>query len=242
MSRFTIKKNIPLTPDVWRMELTGDTSAITAPGQFVNVLLDNHYLRRPFSVCDWDEGELILLYKILGRGTQEMTGYPIGKTLDFLTGLGNGYDLTPSGQMPLLVGGGVGIPPLYGLARRLRAKGKQPIAALGFNRAADIFLVDKFAALGVPVTVATADGSAGIHGMVTAAMPEDYSYLYCCGPEPMLHAVWDVCRTSGQFSFEERMGCGFGACMGCTHQTANGPIRICREGPVLRKEEILWPT
>ncbi len=238
----TVRENHPLTGDIYRMTLTGDTSAITAPGQFVNLKLDGFYLRRPISVCDWDGETVTLIYKILGHGTAAMTGFAPGKTLDVLTGLGNGFDPARSGAHPLLVGGGVGIPPLYGLAKRLAAEGKTVTAVLGYNRAEDIFLTDEFRALGAEVILATADGSVGLRGLVTDGMAAagDYTYLYTCGPERMLKAVYDVCRSAGQFSFEERMGCGFGACMGCTCKTKYGSKRICKDGPVLEKEEIIW--
>ena len=239
---FEIASNRPLAPGVYELRLNGDTSAVTAPGQFVNLKLDGFYLRRPISVCDWDEGKLTLIYKVLGRGTAAMTEYPVSKRLDVLTGLGNGYDMTKSGETPLLVGGGVGIPPLYGLAKRLVGQGKRPAAVLGFNSADEIFLQGEFERLGIPVTVCTADGSLGIQGFVTAGMEraDGYSYLYTCGPEAMLKAVYAACKTEGQFSFEERMGCGFGACMGCSCVTKYGTKRICRDGPVLEKGEIVW--
>ena len=238
----TVAENVRLTSDTYRLVLTGDTSAITAPGQFVDLKLAGFYLRRPISVCDWEEGRVTLIYKVLGHDTEAMTALPVGTALDVLTGLGNGYDAAKSGEKPLLVGGGVGIPPLYGLCKRLVAQGKSVTAVLGFNRAEDIFLADEFRALGAQVIIATADGSAGLRGLVTdgmAAAP-DYTYLYTCGPEAMLKAVYGACRTSGQFSFEERMGCGFGACMGCSCQTKYGSKRICKDGPVLEKEEIVW--
>ena len=240
--KLTILENAPLAQDIYRLRLEGDVSAITAPGQFVNIKLEGFFLRRPISVCDWQEGELTLIYKVLGRGTAQMTRLPAGTELDVLTGLGNGYDLAPAGDAPLLVGGGVGIPPLYGLAKRLTAQGKRVTAVLGFNCAAEQFLVEDFRALGVKVIVLTADGSAGVRGLVTdgMALAQGYSYLYTCGPEAMLRAVYDRCVTSGQFSFEERMGCGFGACMGCSCQTKYGNKRICTDGPVLVKEEIIW--
>ena len=240
--KLTILENAPLAQDIYRLRLGGDVSAITAPGQFVNIKLEGFFLRRPISVCDWQEGELTLIYKVLGRGTAQMTRLPAGTELDVLTGLGNGYDLAPAGDAPLLVGGGVGIPPLYGLAKRLTAQGKRVTAVLGFNCAAEQFLVEDFRALGVKVIVLTADGSVGVRGLVTdgMALAQGYSYLYTCGPEAMLRAVYDRCVTSGQFSFEERMGCGFGACMGCSCQTKYGNKRICTDGPVLVKEEIIW--
>ena len=238
---FTITQNEPLSKGIYLLRLAGDTSAITAPGQFVNIKLDGFYLRRPISVCDWQEGELTLIYKVLGHGTAAMTELKPGAKLDLLTGLGNGYDVAKSGDKPLLVGGGVGVPPLYGLAKRLLAEGKKPSAILGFNTADEIFWADRFAELGVPVLLTTADGSAGQKGFVTDAMANvDYDYLYTCGPEPMLKAIHKICSSSGQFSFEERMGCGFGACMGCSCKTIYGNKRICKEGPVLVKEEILW--
>ena len=239
---FTVIENTRLAEGIYRLVLAGDTSAVTAPGQFVNLKLSGFFLRRPISVCDREGGRLTLIYKVLGRGTASMTTLMPGEPLDVLTGLGNGYDLSPSGERPLLVGGGVGIPPLYGLAKRLLAAGKTVTAVLGFNRREEIFLADAFRALGAEVILTTADGSAGLPGLVTDGMAAagDYTYLYTCGPEPMLRAVYGACHTGGQFSFEERMGCGFGACMGCTCETKYGPKRICRDGPVLRKEEIVW--
>lgn len=240
-SLFTIQDNQPLAPGTYRMTLSGDTGAITAPGQFVNIALAGKFLRRPISVCDWGEGSLTLIYKAVGQGTAQMSQMGPGQALDLLTGLGNGYDLSKAGDRPLLIGGGAGVPPLYALAKALVAQGKRPQVILGFNTRAEAFLEEEFQALGAAVTVATADGSYGVRGFVTDAMPRDgYSYLYTCGPEPMLRAVYGKAVTSGQFSFEERMGCGFGACMGCTCETKYGYKRICREGPVLEKEEILW--
>ena len=238
---FTIEENTPLTSSVYRMTLAGDTSDITNCGQFVNILLDGFYLRRPISVCDRVEGKLTLVYKVVGKGTEKMSQMRAGEKLDILTGLGNGYDLTPAGDRPLLLGGGVGVPPMYLLAKDLIAAGKQVSVILGFNTKDEIFYEDEFRALGADVTVTTVDGSYGVKGFVTDAMKNiDYTYFYTCGPEPMLKAVWNASETSGQFSFEERMGCGFGACMGCSCKTLTGNKRICKEGPVLRKEEILW--
>ena len=240
-SIFKILENTPLTESVYRLVLEGDTSAITAPGQFVNIALEGKFLRRPISVCDATEGRLVLLYKVVGGGTEQMSRMTPGDTLDVLTGLGNGYDLAEAGDAPLLVGGGVGVPPLYMLAKQLIAAGKQVRVILGFNTAAEVFYEEEFRALGATVTVTTVDGSAGKQGFVTAALDEaPYTYFYTCGPEPMLRALHAATVTSGQYSFEERMGCGFGACMGCSCKTVTGYKRICREGPVLRKEEILW--
>ncbi len=239
-SIFTILENIPLTDAVYKMVLAGDTAGITT-GQFVNIQLDGRYLRRPISVCDCAEGALTLLYKVVGGGTAQMAAMAAGDTLDVLTGLGNGYDLTAAGEHPLLIGGGVGVPPLYMLAKKLLAQGKRVSVILGFNTAAEVFYEDEFRALGCDVTVTTVDGSRGVKGFVTDAMVGmEYTYFYTCGPEPMLKAVYKTAATSGQFSFEERMGCGFGACMGCSCKTVTGYKRICKEGPVLTKEEILW--
>ena len=239
-SIFEIIENTALTSNVYRMRLTGDTSAITAPGQFVNIKLEGKFLRRPISVCDCKDGELTIVYKVVGKGTEQMANMHAAEELDILTGLGNGYDLTVSGDKPLLLGGGVGVPPMYMLAKQLIAEGKDVTVILGFNKADEIFYEMEFRALGANVIVATADGSYGVKGFVTDALPEDYTYFYTCGPEPMLEAVWRATKTSGQMSFEERMGCGFGACMGCSCKTLTGYKRICREGPVMRKEEILW--
>ena len=239
-SIFEIIENTALTSSVYRMRLSGDTSAITAPGQFVNIKLEGKFLRRPISVCDCKDGELTIVYKVVGKGTEQMANMHVAEELDILTGLGNGYDLTVSGDKPLLLGGGVGVPPMYMLAKQLIAEGKDVTVILGFNKADEIFYEMEFRALGANVIVATADGSYGTKGFVTDALPEDYTYFYTCGPEPMLKAVWKATKTSGQMSFEERMGCGFGACMGCSCKTLTGYKRICREGPVMRKEEILW--
>ena len=235
-----VLENAPVARDVFRMRLEGDVSAVRQPGQFVNLSLPGRFLRRPISVCDREEDRITLIYKAVGEGTAQMSRMAPGETVDVLTGLGNGYDLTRAGEHPLLLGGGVGVPPLYWLAKELRRQGKPVTAVLGFNGAEDVFGEEAFAALGCETRVATVDGSYGIKGFVTDAMPEEYSYFYTCGPEPMLRAVWRRTETDGEFSFEERMGCGFGACMGCSCKTLTGAKRICREGPVLRKEEILW--
>ena len=239
-SIFEILESTPLTSSVYKMVLRGDTSAITAPGQFVNIRLEGKFLRRPISVCDYDAETLTLVYKVVGSGTEQMARMVPGEKLDILTGLGNGYDLTPAGDAPLLIGGGVGVPPLYHLAKRLLAQGKAVSVILGFNTREEIFFEEEFKALGCTVTVTTVDGSYGVKGFVTNALPENYTYFYTCGPEPMLKAVYRATATSGQMSFEERMGCGFGACMGCSCKTLTGYKRICKEGPVMRKEEIAW--
>lgn len=237
---FKIINNAPLTDNVYRIILQGDTSDITASGQFVNIRIDGLFLRRPISVCDLEGDLLTLIYKVVGKGTEAMSKMCEGQTLDVLTGLGNGYDLEKSGDKPLLIGGGVGVPPLYNLAKRLIVEGKQVSVILGFNTKSEIFYEQEFKALGCDVTVTTVDGSYGVKGFVTNAMEREYTYVYTCGPEPMLKAVFNACKSGGQFSFEERMGCGFGACMGCSCKTVTGYKRICKDGPVLLKEEILW--
>ncbi len=239
-SRFEIIENSPLTKDVYLMRLSGDTGDITAPGQFVNIKIDGLYLRRPISVCDVNGDELTIVYKVVGSGTGLMKDMCSGCELDLLTGLGNGYDLNASGERPVLLGGGVGVPPMYLLAKKLISQGKDVSVILGFNTKDEIFFEDEFKALGAHTSVTTVDGSYGIKGFATDAMPENYTYFYTCGPEPMLKAVYKVTKTSGEFSFEQRMGCGFGACMGCSCKTITGYKRICKDGPVLRKEEILW--
>ena len=236
---FEIKENVKIAKDVFRMTLSGDTEGI-APGQFVNIKLEGLYLRRPISVCDVPEnGTLVIIYKVVGHGTEIMSEMKEGK-LDLLTQLGNGYDLTRSGDAPLLVGGGVGVPPLYMLAKKLVAEGKKVSVIIGFNTKDEIFYENEFKALGASVKVTTVDGSYGIKGFVTNAMDEDFSYFYSCGPEPMLRALCNATDKSGELSFEERMGCGFGACMGCSCKTLTGNKRICKDGPVMRKEEIIW--
>ena len=240
-SIFKILTNEALTSSVYRMTLEGDTSAITAPGQFVNIRLEGKFLRRPISVCDWEAGKLTLVYKVVGHGTAQMAAKTPGEPLDILTGLGNGYDLTLTGETPVLVGGGVGVPPMYGLAKHLRALGKPVQVILGFNTKEEIFYEEEFKVLGCTVYVTTVDGSYGIPGFVTDALKNlSYSHFCACGPEPMLKALYKASKTSGQMSFEERMGCGFGACMGCSCKTLTGNKRICKEGPVMKKEEILW--
>ena len=237
---FEIVSNVPLTDNVYKMVLQGDTSAITASGQFVNIKLEGLYLRRPISVCDVQGDKLTIIYKVVGKGTAQMAKMTGGK-LDVLTGLGNGYDLSLSGDKPALMGGGVGVPPMYLLAKKLKEQGKSVCVILGFNTASEVFYEAEFKALGCEVTVTTVDGSYGTKGFVTDALKNmDYTYFYTCGPEPMLKAVYKTSVTSGQMSFEKRMGCGFGACMGCSCKTITGYKRICKEGPVMKKEEILW--
>ncbi len=238
--KWILEENRKIARNVFRMTLRGDARDITRPGQFVNIRLEGLFLRRPISVCDWEADRLTLIYKTVGRGTEQMSRLAPGTELDLLTGLGNGYDPDPAGDHPVLLGGGVGVPPLYGLARRLRERGTAVTAVLGFNTREEVFGEEAFRALGCETLLVTADGSAGLRGFVTDALPKDYSYFYACGPLPMLKAVCRVSRTEGQLSLEERMGCGFGACMGCSIETRGGPKRICREGPVFRKEELLW--
>ena len=237
---FTISLNEKLVDNVYKMVLVGDTSDITACGQFINIQLDGLYLRRPISVCDCDENSVTIIYKVVGKGTEKMSKMTVGESLDVLTGLGNGYDLSKSGDNPVLLGGGVGVPPLYMTAKKLIAEDKKVSVILGFNTASEVFYEKEFKNLGCDVTVTTVDGSYGVKGFVTNAYPENYTYFYTCGPEPMLKAIHKTAKTSGQMSFEERMGCGFGACMGCSCKTIAGYKRICKDGPVMLKEEILW--
>ena len=237
---FEIITNEKIAKAVYKMTLSGDTEGISC-GQFVNIQLSGFYLRRPISVCDSEDGVLTLVYKVVGRGTEKMSEMKKGERLDILTGLGNGYDTSLSGDKPLLVGGGVGVPPLYKLAKKLISEGKSVSVILGFNTADEVFYEEEFRALGASVTVTTVDGTRGVKGFVTNALSDiDYTYFYTCGPEPMLKALYNASVTGGQFSFEERMGCGFGACMGCSCKTVTGNKRICKEGPVLTKEDIIW--
>lgn len=238
---YTVTENACIAEKIYKMILSGDISEIKAPGQFVNLKLDGFFLRRPISVCDAENNNLTLIYKTVGKGTDRMSKLKIGKKLDVLTGLGNGYDITLSGNNPLLVGGGVGIPPLYMLCKRLIEKKAKPTVILGFGTAGEVFYENEFKKLGVPVYVTTADGSCGQKGFVTDVMKNlHYTYFYACGPEPMFRAIDKIAQTGGQYSFEERMGCGFGACMGCSCKTLAGSKRICREGPVMKREEIIW--
>ena len=240
---YTILSNEPLTPAVYRMVLEGDTQYITRSGQFINIELEGKFLRRPISVSDYDETTVTIIYKVVGRGTEQMRDMVAGQKLDILTGLGNGFNTENSGTHPLLVGGGVGVPPMYNLCKRLLSEGKRPMVILGFNTKSEIFYEEEFKALGVDVYCSTADGSYGVKGFVTDVIREKelkFDYLYTCGPLLMLKALYDATEVDGEFSFEERMGCGFGACMGCTCKTKYGNKRICKDGPVLKREEIIW--
>ena len=240
-SIFEVVDNKKIADITYEMMLEGDCSDITKPGQFVNVKLDGFFLRRPISVCNREDNKLTIIYKVVGQGTEVMSGMKQGEKLDILTGLGNGYNLSKSGDRPLLIGGGAGVPPMYMLARELIEQGKTPTVVLGFNKKSEVFYEDKFNSLGIKTIVTTADGSYGIKGFVTDVFKElDYTYFFTCGPEPMLKAVYNATVTSGQMSFEARMGCGFGACMGCTCETLYGNKRICKDGPVLEKEEVKW--
>ena len=238
--QYQIIENNPIAPGVFLLDLAGDTSMVKAPGQFCQILIPGFYLRRPISICDWDENGMTLIYKAVGQGTDALSRTEAGETLDVLNGLGNGYDVNLCDGRPLVIGGGVGIPPLYGLTKALLAAGKQPTVILGFNRMEEIFLLDEFQDFDAEIRVTTVDGSFGTKGFVTDALPRDYDSFFACGPLPMLKAVYKACPTAGQLSLEERMGCGFGACMGCTVQTRNGPKRVCKDGPVFRKEELAW--
>ena len=224
---FTIESNKKIAKDVYELILAGNTDEITAPGQFVNIALDGFYLRRPISVCDYESGKLTLIYKVVGRGTEKLALMSEGETLDILTGLGNGYETAKSGESPVLIGGGVGVPPMFNLAKKLIAEGKKVTAILGFNTRDEVFYEDEFKAAGAETIIVTAD-------------PDAASCIYTCGPEPMFRALSKVVKTEGQYSFEERMGCGFGACMGCSCKTLTGNKRICKEGPVMESGEIIW--
>ena len=233
-----IQSNDCIAKNVYRMQLAGDTEGIL-PGQFVNIRVEGQFLRRPISVCNIADGTLTIIYKVVGVGTEAMSHLPIGTQLDVLTVLGNGYDLTKAGDAPLLVGGGVGVPPMYMLARQLREMGKEVKVILGFNTKEEVFYEEEFRALGCEVVVTTVDGSHGVKGFVTNALDGQQSYYYTCGPLPMIKALLQAAGTNGEVSMEERMGCGFGACMGCTIQTTKGPKRVCKEGPVFAASELL---
>ena len=238
---YTITSNKEIAKNTYEMILEGNTGAITAPGQFINIQLDGFYLRRPISICDYDDKTITIIYKVVGKGTEKMAEMLKGEKLDVLVGLGNGFDTSLSGDTPLVIGGGAGVPPMFNLAKKLIAEGKKPTAILGFNEECEVFYKEEFEKIGANVLVATVDGSVGEKGFVTDVMKNlDYTYFYTCGPEPMLKAIYNTSKTSGQLSFEERMGCGFGACMGCSCKTKYGNKRICKDGPVLVKEEIIW--
>lgn len=238
---YIIEKNECISKNTFEMILSGDTKAFTAPGQFLNIKLDGFYLRRPISVCDYDDNTITIIYKVVGKGTEKMSEMKKGEKLDILTGLGNGFDISKSGDKPIVIGGGAGVPPMFNLAKELIKSGKKPTAILGFNSEEEIFYKEEFEKIGADVIITTVDGSVGTKGFVTDAIKTlDYTYFYTCGPEPMLKAIYNNTKTSGQLSFEERMGCGFGACMGCSCKTKYGNKRICKDGPVLIKEEIIW--
>ena len=238
---YEIKSNVKLTESIYEIVLEGDTSSITAPGQFINIKIDGFYLRRPISICDYNENTITIIYKVVGEGTEVMSKMNAGEKLDVLCGLGNGFDTSKSLDKPVLIGGGVGVPPMYNLCKKLIAEGKKVSVILGFNKKEEIFYEDEFKKLGADVKVTTVDGSYGIKGFVTDALKDtEYSYFYTCGPMPMFKAIENTATTSGQYSFEERMGCGFGACMGCSCKTKYGNKRICKDGPVLTREEIIW--
>lgn len=242
-AKYIVTDNTPLTSAVYRMRLEGDTAWITRPGQFVNIELDGFYLRRPISICDWDAESITIIYKVVGRGTELMSRMSTGQVLDVLTGLGNGFNPDVECCEALLVGGGVGVPPLYNLAKQLLSRGRKVSVVLGFGSVSELFYEEEFRALGADVYVSTVDGSCGVKGFVTDAISQNgihFDYFYACGPMPMLKALSLSCEQQGELSFEERMGCGFGACMGCSCKTLTGNKRICKEGPVMRKEEILW--
>lgn len=237
--QYQIIENTQIAPGVFLLDLAGDTSMIKAPGQFCQIQIPGFYLRRPISICDWDADGMTLIYKAVGQGTDALSRMAAGDVLDILNGLGNGYDLSVCGEKPLVIGGGLGVPPLYALVKALTDQGIIPTVILGFNKKEEIFFKDEFDFLGVPVILTTADGSAGKKGFVTDALPKDFDYVFACGPLPMLRAVAKAC-SRGQMSFEERMACGFGACMGCTHETKSGPKRVCKDGPVFSVEEVIW--
>lgn len=238
---YKITQNIQIAKNIFKMIVMGDTSEITNPGQFINIKINNLFLRRPISVCDYDKESITIIYKVVGEGTEEMSNLRPGELLDILTGLGNGYDTSKGGTDPLLIGGGVGIPPLYNLCKTFVSYGKNAQIILGFNTKEEVFYEKEFKDLGVKVYVCTVDGSYGEKGFVTDLMKNlNYTYFYTCGPMPMFKSIENIAQTSGQYSFEERMGCGFGACMGCSCKTKYGNKRICKEGPVLEREEIIW--
>ena len=241
-NKYVIEENIKIAKDIYKMILSGDTSYITAPGQFINIEIDGFYLRRPISVCDYDDKTITIIYKVVGNGTEKLATYSKGIVLDILTGLGNGFDINVSGEKPLLIGGGVGCPPMYNLCKKLVKQNKKPVVVLGFNSKEDVFYEEEFKNLGAEVYISTADGSYGVKGFVTDVIKDlnEYTYYYACGPIPMLKAIYDTAKGTGELSFEERMGCGFGACMGCSCKTKYGNKRICKDGPVLKKEEIIW--
>ena len=242
INKCKIVSNRLIALNTWEMKLDCDTEAFSAPGQFVNIQIEGCYLRRPISVCHAEDGVITLIYKVVGKGTGIMAEMKSGGELNLLYPLGNGFDTSCCGKVEriVLIGGGVGLPPLYGLAKQLIREGKMPELLMGFGTEDEVFYEEEFKKLGIKVGVATMDGSRGIKGTVVAAAEgRTWDRLFACGPEAMLHGVKDLAG-QGQFSFESRMGCGFGVCMGCSCRTKYGDKRICVDGPVLKKEEIIW--
>lgn len=240
---YKVVSNQRLTAKTMKMVLEGDTQYITCAGQFVNVAVEGKFLRRPISVCDYDEKTITLLYDVVGEGTKAMSQMEEGAMLDLLTGLGNGFSENEPMEKPILLGGGIGCAPLYNLAKKLIARGLQPVVVLGFNGEKDVVAADMFEALGVRTYVATVDGSCGTKGFVTDVLREKEvqgDYFYACGPMPMLRAVCGGLDMAGEVSLDERMACGFGVCMCCSIETKSGTKRICKEGPVFRKEDLIW--
>lgn len=240
---YTVRENVRLAEKTWRMVLEGDTSLLRAPGRFVNLLLPGKYLRRPISVSDYSDGCLTLLYDVVGDGTKAMSEMEPGTRIPTLTALGNGFNPERECTTPLLLGGGIGCAPLVNLARCLKEAGKTPTVILGFNRKEDVVLEEEFKNMGVRIVVATADGSHGVKGFVTDAMKElgiSGDFFYACGPTPMLRALCLGLDIPGEVSLEARMGCGFGACMCCSVRTKDDAKRICKDGPVFLKDELIW--
>lgn len=240
---FTIKENRRIASDTYRMELSCGFMPETRAGQFVDIALDGFYLRRPIAVCDLSDDGMTICYKAVGKGTEYMSTLRPGMTLDLLTGLGNGFNVAACRDAALLIGGGLGAAPLHLLCRELKAAGKKVSVVLGFNKAEEIILIEEYRKMGVEPGIATLDGSAGTKGFVgdvIARMSPEYDRFYCCGPLPMMKAVCESLPTGGEASLEERMGCGAGFCYGCTRMTRGGAKRICKDGPVFDKEEIIW--
>ena len=241
---FTVLGNERISADVFDLRLSGDTSELVGSGQFVNADIPDLYLRRPISICDYSPGEMRLVIKIVGKGTQKMASLKEGDPVDLLVPLGNGFDTAKSGKTPYLFGGGVGVAPMVRLAKDLIGQGKKTTVVLGFNSSSDVILYDDYCRIvgKENVFVTTVDGSFGQKGFVTEVNADGASFVYSCGPLPMMKALDKAIECGAEYSFESRMGCGFGACMGCTLASAGGPVRVCREGPVFRKGEILWQT
>lgn len=241
----TIISKTQLCSDVYEMVLQGkEASYVSNPGQFINIKLNDSlqpYLRRPMSISDYSDDTITIVFRVVGEGTKILKEKQVGDQLDCLIGLGNGFEVKKD-HKAILIGGGLGTPPLYKLGKELVKQGVEVTTVLGFNSKENVFYEDKFKELG-NCYIATMDGSVGQKGTVVDVINQvglTFDTYYTCGPEPMLKALVKEYPDNGQLSFEARMGCGFGACMGCSCKVKEKPYkRICVEGSVLSSSEVI---